>query len=154
MSALIQLRNEPDHSKAVLRVVFSVTGFLFALVWLGFTFRGKKLFTDGWEQWIAYYERDWLKAGYDKKKERTKNADTSAEPLEIPLVFYNIKAHGFRSPIHPDPIPKSANKLRRKLVCPLLDKIGWYNLNLFSWLLPGLFAVAWLTFPFFYPCLK
>jgi len=42
----------------------AVGGFFLAVIWLVFAVYGKRLFVDGWEEWIAEYEENFLRRDY------------------------------------------------------------------------------------------
>lgn len=132
ISALVQLKGPFEPNKVLVKILFAVAGFILAAIWLGFTVQGKKLFVDGWEEWIAEYEDKWLRA-----------QDTASISRPGLLLFYQLKEEGAASPIHPN---AAKRKDRLSSSKRLRAWFAWENLNFLARSLPVLFIAAWLSF--------
>lgn len=55
---------EPNPLPDIILLWLSAGGVILAALWLWFAVLGKRLFVDGWEEWIAEYEERWLAAQY------------------------------------------------------------------------------------------
>ncbi|MBI2359674.1 MAG: hypothetical protein HYV04_12370, partial [Deltaproteobacteria bacterium] len=87
----------PNPLPDIVLLPLSLGGFVMSCVWLWFAVLGKRLFVEGWEEWIAEYEERWLRPHYG-------TVGTEQASFQRPfLLFHGLKTRGARSPIHPDP---------------------------------------------------
>lgn len=134
----------PDRLPVAVLLAISVGGATLAVFWLLFAILGKPLFVEGWEEWIAEYEENWLQPHYGK------GGQQAAPSGRGPLLFFGFKERAARSPIHPNPVGKRLNHPKVAGVKPFLrDWIEPSNLNLLTAGLPILFAVAWLSYAWY-----
>jgi hypothetical protein len=104
-------------------------GIVLGAIWLGFAVQGKKMFVDGWDQWMAEYESRLLR--------------TQGHSL-----FWGFNERKALSPIHPG--KATSGKISAFLTRFVRESIrrwfAWENLNLLERGLPILFVLCWIAF--------
>ncbi len=136
-------------------VLASSMGIMLGLIWLGFEVQGKKMFVDGWDQWIAEYERNWLRTHYNNKEGTNQG----------PLLFQGLIDRNALSPIHPTKRNKDWDQDRNRnprrvtrfftrvlsegcqdRIERFQDSFAWENLNFHHKALPILVVVLWTVY--------
>jgi hypothetical protein len=121
------MRTDPISLRAA--ELLAWIGIVLGLIWLGFAVQGKKMFVDGWDQWMAEYE--------------SKSLRTQGHSL-----FSGFNERGALSPIHPSKATSGRMRLLLKhLVRESIRRcFAWENLNLLERGLPILFVLCWIAF--------
>lgn len=136
------VRPESTWPAVFLPLALSLAGIVLGLIWLGFEVQGKKMFVAGWDQWIAEYERNWLRTHYNNE----------ADTYQGPLLFQGLIDGKYRSPIYPTKrnpnrvtqfVVRVRSQRLKKCLERLQDWFAWENLNFLHRVLPILFIAAW-----------